>query len=262
VLCLGVASERTAIVLAVGTVLGDVIEVAILYCVLRRSDGPLDRSAWRERVSVLGGGSALLLVSQFAFVIAPAVDIAFVSGLGVGTVAVYAICTRLFETTKAVVLLPQARALNRVDQVAGGRTIRTKLRTMLMSALVGAVGLIVVGTALLFSVYQPGEFDLADARRAVPVLVAMAAALIPTAVTYVAPRWLVQLGARGITGGTTVALLASNVVFDWLLVRIWGATGVAAASALSLALIGAVQLRYLRRLLRDGTNHAPSIGVP
>lgn len=165
----------------------------------------------------------------------------------------------VFGVALGTVVLPafsQQQALK--DREAFNRTLDWALRLVFIIGIPATVGLLVLGTPILISLFRYGNFTLHAVQMSQLSLIGFGLGIVPIiAVRVLAPAFYAQQNTKTPVKVATVALIA-NMLFSAIL--IWPLKH--AGLALSPSLAACVNGILLYRILRRSRNYTPLPGWP
>jgi putative peptidoglycan lipid II flippase len=242
--------------LAIGTLLGGVLQAAVQWPALRGEGFRFrfelaPRDPWlREVLFLMGPGLVGLAAVQINLV----VNMVLATGQGTGAVSWLDYAFRLmylpigvFGVSIATAAVPTIAAMaSRNDRDGMRRTASEALRLMLMLNVPATVGLVVLASPIVALIYERGRFSPEDTAATAAALMFYAPGLLGySAVKIVSPTFYALRDAR-----TPVAIsmlsVAVNIALNLVLVRIIGYRGLALGTAIA-ALVNAVVLLWLLR---------------
>ena len=191
----------------------------------------------------------------------PVADQAFAASLGPGRLVTFILAVRFYDIGKTVLIQPAARLAQNAlaqcrDRPAFAAVFAVERRRLAVAGLTSAALLGVVGPPVILLVFVHGDFSPGDAHATVRILVVLALALVPFAVSGLLQRALISLGrSRTVTKILVVYTLAS-VALDAALVGWIGAVGIAVSTLTALTIVVLVQLAVLRKALAAGSGLA------
>jgi putative peptidoglycan lipid II flippase len=268
------AAARAIVGMAVGTLIGGMLQLAVQLPALRRV-------GFRYRVAfdlADPGLRRVLTLMAPATIGAAAVQVNvlvnnnFASYLGDGPVSWLNVAFRfmqlpigVFGVAVSFVSLPAlSRHAARADHGAMRTTLADALEFAFLFSIPAAVGLTVLGRPIIGLIYEHGRFTPGDTAAAAGALAAYAAGLAGYAgVKIVAPAFY-ALGDARTPMRISVVSIAVNYTLNWLLVRVlhFGHVGL----ALSTATVASVNFVWLFLILRgrigglEGTRLAGTAG--
>lgn len=165
----------------------------------------------------------------------------------------------VFAIAVTTVFFPELSRLSSEGRIeAFHQTFRKGLGFVMMITLPAAAGLIVLAAPILGSLFEWGLFDAGDVASAAPVLAAAAVGLPFFAWSNLLTRaWYARQSVKVPVRMSAVNLFV-NVLLSLLLMRIWGAVGLALANAIS-SLLHCLVLQWL--LPVSGERVSPAILV-
>jgi putative peptidoglycan lipid II flippase len=276
------AAARAIVGMAVGTLVGGILQLAVQVPALRRVG-----FRYRPALTVRDPGlHRVLTLMAPATIGAAAVQVNvlinnnFASYLGDGAVSWLNVAFRfmqlpigVFGVGAAFVSLPAvSRHAARGDHAAMRSTLAEALEFVLLFSIPAALGLAVLGKPVIGLVYEHGRFTAADTAAAAAALAAYAAGLCGYAgVKVVAPAFY-ALGDTLTPMLVSVVSIAVNYALNWTLVRAlaFGHVGLALSTAtvatvnfvwLFVVLRGRIGGLYGGRLLGDAARIALAAGA-
>ena len=158
----------------------------------------------------------------------------------------------VFAIAVTTVFFPELSRLNSENrQQAFANTFDKGLGFILMITLPASAGLIVLAKPILGSLFEWGLFGANDVEAAAPVLAAAALGLPFFALSNLLTRaWYARQSVKVPVRMSAVNLIL-NIVFSLILMRFWGAVGLALANALS-SLTHCLVLQWLLPLSGEG----------
>jgi putative peptidoglycan lipid II flippase len=253
-------------IIAVGTLLGGVAQLALQWPTLRR-EGYKYRPIldWRDpglrRILVLmGPGTIGLAATQVNLL----VNTTLATGEGTGAVASLEYAFRLmylpiglFGVSIATAVLPAvSRQIASHDEASVKRTLADGLALMLMLNVPATVGLIVLAEPIVRLIFERGRFT-ADATLATAgALQFYALGLVGYSVVRIASPTFYALGQNRIPVVVSIISVAINAGLNLWLVRVLGFKGLALGTSIA-ALFNAVTLFVLLRTRLGGINGGP-----
>jgi putative peptidoglycan lipid II flippase len=247
--------------LALGTLLGGVLQAAIQWPALRREGFRLrfelaPRDPWlREVLFLMGPGLLGLAAVQINLV----VNMILATGEGTGAVSWLDYAFRLmylpigvFGVSIATAAVPTIAAMaSRHDHQGMRRTVSEGLRLMLMLNVPATVGLVVLASPIVALIYERGRFSPDDTAATAAALMFYAPGLIGySAVKICSPTFYALRDARTPVMVSMLSVVV-NVVLNLVLVRWIGYRGLALGTATA-ALVNAGVLLWLLRGRLDG----------
>ena len=259
-----VGSPSSAVPLAAASLAAAVVEAVVLVALATMGHR---RSAGREatadgHLSEAWGSFRGILFVTFAVQAGPAIDLAFVAGLGTGRVVIYSIAVRFYDVVKGLFIQPSNRlAQNRLGQSVDRSTLASRAkqeqRRAVRVGVLSALLLAVLGPLAVIVFYVNGEFSASAGWRTIAVLEIFAVALVPFAVSTLNPRILIALGRRRAATGLLAAYTVTNVVLDAVLLGPLGLYGIACASLTALVLSVAIAWRIIGRAVASAASAPP-----
>lgn len=241
---------------AIASLVGSLVEAAILLWRLRTTEGPTSHADPGPELRPLLRSVGSLVLTYFVAQAVPVVDQAFVSSLGAAALATFVVALRFVDVGKAVAILPNTRmAQTRMALAAGAPPdefrahVRGEVRRAVIVGLLSACCLAVGGPIVVQLFFQHGEFTASDTAATVHLLLILAVVLVPASVAYTLPRALVVIERGSLYFALAVAQVVLNLVFDALLIGPFGAAGVAAASGVNFTLTSVLAWFLLSRSL-------------
>ncbi len=235
-----VRPKPQALALAFG--IGLLVEASVLLVMVKHRTSIWVRptaDGWRSVAAVMPRG-AIALTSSIVFSLNPLVDLAFASGLDTGDGAVLATAGRIPLAVAALLVValvtPQYPRFAEIF-VAGGRgqlasTAREQARFAGSVAVAFGLVLAVLAYPISLALYSHGAID-AEGTSAIATNMSVYAATVPFYVAgTMCVRALIASGRVSVVLAISVAGVVINIAGDAVLGSWFGATGVAAATAI------------------------------
>jgi putative peptidoglycan lipid II flippase len=185
----------------------------------------------------------------------PLVDQVCASTLGQGTITALAYAQKITGAFVVIVLgsastviLPQlARYAAANDMTAFKRALRLCVWVTGIAALVLTVVLLAYAHPIVRLLFERGQFDWHATERVVPLLFGLVVGLVPTALAIPMARAFSALRKTNILVITAGTFVVVNAILDVLFMWLWGAFGIALATAVSYAINALILVVVLRR---------------
>jgi putative peptidoglycan lipid II flippase len=250
-------------VIAIGTVLGGVAQLALQWPALRR-EGYRYRPLldWRDpglrRILLLmGPGTIGLAATQVNLL----VNTALATGQGTGAVSALEFAFRLmylpiglFGVSIATAVLPAVSRQVAANDTAGARdTVAHGLSLMLMLNVPATVGLAALAVPIVRLIFERGEFTPEATLATAAALQFYAVGLIGYSIVRIASPAFYALGQNRTPVMVSVATVLLNAGLNIALVRVLGFRGLALGTSIA-AIFNAVTLLVLLRRHLGGLN--------
>jgi putative peptidoglycan lipid II flippase len=259
-------SVDAIMIIAIGTLLGGVAQLALQWPTLRR-EGYRYRPVldWRDpglrRILVLmGPGTIGLAATQVNLL----VNTTLATGEGTGAVASLEYAFRLmylpiglFGVSVATAVLPAvSRQIAASDETSVERTVADGIALMLMLNVPATVGLIVLAEPIVRLIFERGQFTPDATLATAGALQYYALGLVGYSVVRIASPTFYALGQNRTPVIVSIITVAINAALNIALVRVLGFKGLALGTSIA-ALFNAVTLLVLLRTRLGGINGGP-----
>ena len=242
--------------LAVGILVGTVVELVLLVLAVRALDEPLrvnlhfGDDQFRRVLALMVPVSITLGILNFNALI----DMYFAQYVDSRAAAriiyafrLYSLPQGIFAVTIGTVLFPSlSRFAARHDTDGFRRTISTGVRQMVFVSLPFFAWFTVLAVPIVQVVFQRRAFSAEDTAAVAPVLAAFALGLTFANVNMMFNRGFQSMQRPWLPLYVGLVNLALNAVLDWVLLGPLGATGIALATSL-VSIFNSVVLAYLLR---------------
>jgi putative peptidoglycan lipid II flippase len=245
--------------LALGLVIGSLLEWIVLHWQLRRDEASLlpGQLSITPEVLRIAKGSAVLLGGSFVLCFSPLIEQGLASGLGKGTIAAMGYAFRLptmisgiLVTAVGITVLPFfSEMLARGDDATCERAFRRYAFVLLGGGTLLMLLLVAFSEPLVALGYQRGVFSPEDSHLVAQIQRAYLIQIPGALVGMLAMRLLVAQGAYRIVAlNSSVSVVASGVL-AWVLSRQIGAVGIALGLSIivtisAMAMIGVVLRKF------------------
>jgi putative peptidoglycan lipid II flippase len=257
------------VVIAVGTLLGGVAQLAIQWPSLRREGfryrPMLDWSdpGLRAILVLMGPGTIGLAATQLNVV----VNAWLAAGEGTGAVTWLDLAFRLmylpigiFGVSIGTAVLPAVSRHLAANERTGARdTIASGLSLMMMLNVPATVGLMVLAVPIVRVIFEHGEFTPEDTLRTAAAVQLYAIGLVGYSVVRIASPAFYALGRNRTPVVVSIVTVMLNATLNYILVRRVGYTGLALGTSIA-ALFNAAMLFVLLRRPLHGLNEARLAG--
>lgn len=252
---LAVSGSTDVELVAYANLTGDIVECLLMGALVAKSTGAISFARPSSTI-VRGLGAVLPLMILVQLV--PIADQIFVAGIGAGALTTFSLAVRLTDAARSVLIVPFLRlsqtkvatAVATSDDVARS-AVRRFGRDGLLLGVVASLTLAAVGPLVVMSLFENGSFARADSIDTITVLFPLASSLIAAGLHGFYGRTLIALGRPDITNRYMGLYVLLNIVGDAMLIRPFGAPGVATATTISLAATSIGQRRHIRRLFSE-----------
>lgn len=240
--------------LAFASTVGAVAELVVLT----RLCGPhTGKSTTVRPMSLKNRSATSLVVLLLLFQTGPVVDQAFVAGVDEGELARFALAVRMFDVCIAVVVVPVARlAQNRLaaSYVQGMPTFRREIRRQMIRGLQAGVlasALLSLASPAVFRfLFVRGEFTVSDAWRTTHIAWGFAASALVIGIGFILPRVLIELKRTRVLISLVVCQVCLNGILDALVLKRFGAVGVAVVTGFTYAYFAVLQWWVVKSTFR------------
>jgi putative peptidoglycan lipid II flippase len=248
--------------LAWGTLAGYAVQLASIGIVLRLQRFPLMPLpvAYASQLRAILRQSALLLGGTGLLSAGTLVDQAFAATLGPQAIATLSYGTKISTVVTAVAnaslgtaSLPYFAVLAaRSDFASVGRSVRAMSVLVLLVTVPVALLLSVGSPAVVALAFERGAFTGSDTEAVAAIQRMHAPYLVPFVISVVFMRALSSIGNnRAVVAAATISF-AVNIVSDYVLIRLWGLSGIAFATVLTYTVFASgLGVALLNRLTRQ-----------
>jgi putative peptidoglycan lipid II flippase len=255
--------------LALGLVIGSLLEWMVLHWQLRRDEASLlpGQLSLTPEVLRIAKGSVVLLGGSFLLSFSPMIEQGLASGLGKGTIAAMGYAFRLptmisgiLVTAVGVTVLPFfSEMLARRDDAACERTFRRYALALLGGGGLLMLSLVAFSQPLVALGYQRGAFTPQDTQLVAQIQRAYLIQIPGALVGMLAMRLLVAQGAYSIVAVNSALSVVASGVLAWALSKHMGAVGIALGLSI-VATVSAVVMVLM--ILRRFANTRRARGSP
>jgi putative peptidoglycan lipid II flippase len=261
-----VASGREVEGLAIGFVVGNLIQLGLIGAELRRhgiglwpawhGGLPETRQLFRQYVPLLGNG--------IVFGGLPLVDTAMAATLGDGQLAILNYGSRLVlpllgvtSAALGTVVFPYfSRLAAEQDWEHLQRTLATYARLLLAATIPFALVLVLLSKSIVSVLFERGEFTAADSYAVAEVQATFALIIPFYTLGIVYSRVLISLGKSHLMLLSSATVFVINLVADYLLKEWIGVKGIALATVINYITQLTFTFLLCRRLLRERVDAA------
>ena len=244
--------------LVVGTLVGYILQVAVLGGLVERGDRPLGRVRLRHRSDewkTLRGSFLLMILGQLLIATSIPTDQAFAARLGEGAVATLGYANRIIGLFSGIGTIVVARALLPVlsEAVADGHLVLGQRHASQWALLLG--GAATVGSAVVWVIapdlvrimFERGAFT-AEASAEVTTVLRFGLLQLPFYFAGIAlVQWISASGRYGALFAIAFVALVVKIVMNLLLIHPFGLAGLMAATATMYAVSFLGQLAFVMR---------------
>lgn len=258
VLVLAMGKTYGVVMLAIGTLIGLSLQLGVDFLRLHRARivyrpllqlrnpavGPILAAAWP------------LLLGTFIVQANSLIDQIFASPLSAGSISALSYALKLVGVPVGIIFVAVARAaLPHLSQQAihDMRTFKQTLHLYLWAVgivtAVLAIVMFVLADLIVRILFQRGAFTAADADRTAGVLRGFLIGLVPMAWGFLIPSAISALRKTRVLMYMALFSVVANVVFDYLLGRMWQSFGIALASSVVYTCDVVIQLLVLHFII-------------
>ena len=246
-------------ILCVGMLAGLCLQLCVVIVRARRA-GLVYRPSMNLRNPALRAILTIAWVAPFSILISQAstlVDQAFASSLSAGSISALNYSLKLVSVFTGVIFISVGRAAvpflsrqaSRNDMKAFKETLCFYLWIVGIGTTVLAALMLVLAHPLVRILFQRGAFSAEDTNRTAITLVGFVVGLTPMAIGFILARAFVALRKNRFLLITTIFDVIANVIFDYILVRLWQSPGIALATSAVYFCTMFILLFMLRRLI-------------
>jgi putative peptidoglycan lipid II flippase len=247
------------VTLAIGTLVGLCLQTCAFMIRLRRA-GIMYRPSLEWRNPALRAVAVAmwpLVLSSCILPITPLVDQMFASGLSVGSISALNYALKLVGVPTGVLFMAVGRAtlpyLSRYAAAGDVTGLKTTLRLYLWIVGIGtslvSAALLVLAHPLVHILFQRGAFTSADADRTAITFLGFVPGLVPMAAGFLIAGVFSAVRRNRVLLYTDICTLIGNVLFDYLLSRVWQSFGIALATSVVYACNAIILTVILRRVI-------------
>jgi len=257
------AADRWGIyALAIGLTAGYVAELAVLTWSLQSRNllTVPRRASWRDPdVQLVLGQYAPLVIGGAVMSSSPLIDQAMAASLGPGSVAQLSYASRLVTaglgigvTALSTAIFPHFSRMVAAGDWSGLRhTLRTYSRLGLVAGALVVLAIVAFSEPLVRLVFERGQFVASD-TRAVAHVQALYALQIPFYVLgIVGVQLLHAISANRVLMWVSIGNFFTNIIGNYIFMRLWGVAGIAAATSMVYAISMVVILTAVGKRLRS-----------
>lgn len=258
--------------IAIGTVCGYALEIAIVGIALSRSGiSLLPRwTGWTPDLRTVAGQFRPMIAGALVMSSNPVIDQAMAAVLGAGSVAALgygskavAFVMGIGSVSVSQAVLPHFSRMTAAGDWAGiRRTLRTYTILIFVSSLAAAALVVWLSPEIVILLYRRGAFTASDGALVarVQALLCLQLPFHLTGMLFV--RLISALSANRVLMWISAINAVVNVTADWLLMRPLGVAGIALSTAIVYGVSFTMAATYVRWTLNERERATASMGTP